>query len=144
MQLSARNRVQRARWLPRRSMKSAVANIATASLSSISVASCSPVSRPDSGTTQAPARMMPKSDSSISGPLFITTTTRSPGLMPELRSRAAKWRKRRPKVCHDQTRSSQTMAGFSPNHRDCRSIRSGSSGSGASKCAVVIIDQRNE
>jgi hypothetical protein len=59
-----------------------VVNAPTDPESASSPASCGPVSSPDSGTAQPPARTMPNTASSISTRLPIITATRSPRARP--------------------------------------------------------------
>ena len=76
-QPSARTCGQRLRNGPSLARKSAPASTITASLSSSSTASCSPVNRLDSGTTQAPARTTPKIASSVSTATALELATAS-------------------------------------------------------------------
>ena len=124
-QPSARNRVHWARWSPSRALKSAVANSITASLSSISVASWSPVSRPDNGTTQAPARTTPNITSRISTELPINTATWWPGPMPRACSALATRLMLAVKSPQLRRTGPQTTASLSGWLRPCTSNTSG-------------------
>ena len=128
-------------------MKSAVANSITASLSSISVASCSPVSSPDSGTTQAPALTMPNTTSSISTELPISTATWWPGPTPRAPSALATRLMLALKSPQVRRTGPQTTASLSGWLRPCTSNTSGistlvSSSRGAGFGSVIAAVQR--